>query len=201
MEIRILNINELDIDEISGCVSKARLEKASKIKSEVDRARSIAVEYLLNSMLDELHSQVSTPVNLEYDRYGKPHVYCGSGAGSEIFFSLSHSGDYVACAISDKACGIDIEKHSDKRDYEKIAKRICTENELSRISSSKSFYNVWTLKESVLKAVGLGLSLDMKSFEFESAEGDVVTMVDGINYKGRSIDAPSGYSLSYVEAI
>lgn len=206
MEIRILNISEINIDDIRDKVSAKRIGKSDKIKSNVDKIRSIAVEYLLNQMINELYPDINTPVELDYDAKGKPHLYINgydSRQGGEINFSLSHSGDYVACIISDFPCGVDIEKHSDKRDYEKVAKRICTDKEFQSIHCSDDFYSLWTLKECVLKAVGLGLSLDMRKVEFEKIiNGDEIkysATVNGKCYYGEVMNSPEGYSLSYVE--
>jgi len=218
MIYEILNINEVNIEEISNMVSAKRLEKASKYKNESDRVRSIAVEYLLNKLILQNNPEAAVPVELSYDEHGKPHT-----EGLEI--SLSHSGDYVAAIISDLPCGIDIERHSKRRDYEKIAKRICTEEELSHISSMKDFYSYWTLKESLLKAVGLGLAFDMKKAEMiakvndEENKGEhreenkeekteeieknqsYYTLIDDNKYEGYVLPAPENYSLSYVELI
>lgn len=205
MILEIANINEFDIEETSKDVSSARIEKASKYKYEIDKKRSIAVEYLLNRMIKKVHPLVNTPVVLEYDDKKKPHLYFEE---KEIHFSLSHSGEYVACIISDSPCGIDIEKHSETRDYKKIVKRVCTEKELLLIDSETDFYNLWTLKESVLKAIGLGLSLDMKAVELEEINNanskgkkKYRASVDKSEYLGEIIMAPEGYSLSYVEKI
>lgn len=215
MIYKILNINELNIEEISKGVSLNRIERASKIKHETSKKRSIAVEYLLNKLVEECREEriyncdkiKEIPVQLIYDDKGKPHMHLdddsvGDGAVKEIYFSLSHSGDYVACMISDRPCGIDIEKHSD-RPYEKIANRICTENERNDISSKEDFYTYWTLKESALKAIGLGLSLDMKKVQIKKQnnkdmENEYYTELDS-TYSGNTLSAPDGYSLSYLE--
>lgn len=195
MIYRYLNINELNIEEISKKVSKERIDRAAKLKHETDRKRSISVEYLLNEMIKETYPEIKTPVILSYDEKGKPHLNDDS-----IYFSLSHSGDYVACIISDKPCGIDIERHSDRREYEKIAKRICTDREILQIQNKEDFYSFWTLKESALKAVGLGLALDMKKAEFIPDTADSFSAyIDGTIYSGKVIESPEGYSLSYVE--
>lgn len=205
MIYRFLNINELNIEDISGRVSKERLNRAEKFKNEIDKKRSIAVEYLLNEMLDELYDGI-TPVELSYDKNGKPHIYEDASEGGLegtdlVQFSLSHSGDYVACIISDVPCGIDIERHSERRDYEKIAKRICTDRELVNITNREDFYQLWTLKESVMKAVGLGLALDMRKIEIERVNERYEIMTEGKKYIGHVLKAPDGYSLSYVEKI
>lgn len=205
MIYRFLNINELNIEDISGRVSKERLNRAEKFKNEIDKKRSIAVEYLLNEMLDELYDGI-TPVELSYDKNGKPHIYEDASEGGLegtdlVQFSLSHSGDYVACIISDVPCGIDIERHSERRDYVKIAKRICTDRELVNITNREDFYQLWTLKESVMKAVGLGLALDMRKIEIERVNERYEIMTEGKKYIGHVLKAPDGYSLSYVEKI
>lgn len=204
MIYRYLNINELNIDEISERVSFERLKKTEKFKHESDKKRSIAVEYLLNELIDEycntyskdMDLKISTPVSLTYDEKGKPHIYVNGQ--DAIHFSLSHSGDYVACIVSESICGIDIEKHSD-RPYEKILRRVCTESESGFITNVNEFYNLWTLKEGVLKATGRGMSLDMRSFAFDKeGDGSFSTEVEGIAYRGQVVKAPDGYSLSYV---
>ncbi|MDO4187516.1 MAG: 4'-phosphopantetheinyl transferase superfamily protein [Lachnospiraceae bacterium] len=211
MKYRYLNINEVNIEEVTKHVSSARLEKTSKLKTDADKKRSVCVEYLLNEMINEVVEGIEVPVMLTYDEKGKPHIYDNDGKDA-IQFSLSHSGDYVACIVSDRECGIDIEKHSDRRDYEKIAKRICTESELKMIKSSEEFYDLWTLKEAILKATGMGLSLDMRKVEFvndsnglsqeiNNNEKTFITEVFGTTYKGTILKAPEGYSLSYVEEI
>lgn len=219
MYYRIVNINELNIDEISKKVSDRRIEKASKFKSDDDKKRSIAVEYLLNEMIEackdsdlsrnidlsdkyiQMMQDVSTPVTLEYDEKGKPHIYKSKGEdkADAIQFALTHSGEYVGCIISEMPCGIDIERHSEKRDYEKIARRVLTENESELVNNRDDFYNIWTLKESVMKAVGIGLSLDMTKIDFSCSNGEWSTVVENIKYSGKVLDAPDGYSLAYVE--
>lgn len=201
MIIRILDIRNLNIEEISKKVSEERLKKAEKYKYDADRVRAIAAHYLLNDMIEQLNINIKTPVSPVVDSHGKPHIYDENE--KDLFeFSLSHSGDYVACIISDKKCGIDIERVSE-RPFEKIAARVCHEDELKDINGDvKRFYDYWTLKESILKAVGLGLSLDMRSFKLireNNESGRYTCNVNSQKYNGEVLEAPDGYSLSYVE--
>ncbi len=93
--------------------------------------------------------------------YGKPFIL----NVPNIKFNISHAGHYVACAISDKKVGIDIEliKMSDIA----IANRFFTENEKKYVISEKNpsrFYEVWTKKESRIKWEGKGLYQSLSSF-------------------------------------
>lgn len=89
----------------------------------------------------------------------------------ECNFNISHSGDHCAVMISDKTCGADIEEI---RPFpQKVLKRICTEEELDHVFSlpedeqKNAMWQLWTLKESYVKAVGKGLSFGMKNISFD----------------------------------
>jgi 4'-phosphopantetheinyl transferase len=101
--------------------------------------------------------------NLVYNKFGKPFL-----KNNPVFFNISHSGDFVICAINDKSeIGIDIEIISDIEinDF----KSQLTENEWSNIILSNNkkatFFDYWTQKEAVVKAHGHGLTIPLNSFE------------------------------------
>ncbi len=78
------------------------------------------------------------------------------------FFSLSHSGRYALCALSDGEVGCDIQK---MRPFdERVAGRIMTAGELALFrtlggrQAEEYFYRLWTVKESYVKYTGEGLS-------------------------------------------
>ncbi len=104
---------------------------------------------------------------------GKP--YCRSHR--EIYFSLSHSGDFIALAISDRDVGIDIEKIRQAK--ETLVKRVCCENEISAIFSSENpdetFTEIWTKKEAYLKALGTGIDRELTSIDTTDETLDFTT--------------------------
>lgn len=80
---------------------------------------------------------------------------------SEIDFNISHSGSYVICAISKNSkVGIDIEEIKILSDLNEYIGCFSV-SEWDHIAKSNiqlnSFYKMWTRKESLLKAVGIGL--------------------------------------------
>ena len=88
-----------------------------------------------------------------------------------LHFSISHSKDYVICAIADTPIGVDIEdvtrsalKHQSKR-LCAIAKKCFIEEENLFLDTSKvwqeAFLMVWTRKESYAKAIGRGLGMEL----------------------------------------
>ncbi len=87
----------------------------------------------------------------------------------DICFNLSHSGKYAVCAVSDRAVGIDAETCDDIGSALEIAKRYFTSAEYESIKKSgdtkSAFLNIWTRKESLLKALGTGISGGLSSYE------------------------------------
>jgi 4'-phosphopantetheinyl transferase len=85
-----------------------------------------------------------------------------SAAAVGIDFSFSHSGDFCACAISDFKVGIDIQEKTHRMPL--TSSHVFTEKEALAVSSAEDFLRYWTCKESFMKALGLGLSLELNSF-------------------------------------
>mgnify|MGYP002624821210 FL=1 len=80
----------------------------------------------------------------------------GKPVSDKYEFNISHSHGMVALAIcQDKAVGIDIEKIRPVDDN--LIKYISSEKEYEYISNNEKFVEIWTNKESLLKAVGSGI--------------------------------------------
>lgn len=97
------------------------------------------------------------------DGNGKPVLL-----NAPLHFNLSHSGDFVACAVYEHPVGIDIEALRDVSPT--LLKRICTAQERAYICADNSFdsarlLQVWTAKEAYLKYLGCGLHGDMREIE------------------------------------
>lgn len=98
----------------------------------------------------------------EYTKYGKPYLSGVSG----VHFNISHSGQYVACAVYHDRIGIDIEHIT--RYSPEVARRVCCAAELVHIRKSREstseFTRLWTQKEAVMKQRGTGIiGVDIKN--------------------------------------
>lgn len=86
------------------------------------------------------------------------------------FFNISHSGDYVICSVSESEVGCDVQKITEYK--EKIAKRFFTVEEKAFLDKSDTpdehFTKLWTMKESVLKKTGEGITGGLSSVCFAS---------------------------------
>jgi 4'-phosphopantetheinyl transferase len=73
------------------------------------------------------------------------------------YWSLTHKPEYVGALVAFKPTGIDIERI--KEVSEALIRKIATSSEwqLSDAGPPADFFRFWTAKESVLKAVGVGM--------------------------------------------
>ena len=124
---------------------------------------------------------ISMPKILK-DKNGKPFFE----GREDINFSLSHSGDYVMCALSDEPVGADIQEI--KQLSPQMIKRVFTEGELNNADP----INLWCLKESFIKLQGL-LDRQYSKIEF-IRDGDNYTGPE--NCKGKVIDCIDGYIMA-----
>jgi len=94
----------------------------------------------------------------------------GPRASERVHFNITHTADYVGCATCrESQVGIDIEKLDAKVDTLQIAKRFFSAAEATRLDSLDEparlheFFSLWTVKESLAKAHGLGLAAPLES--------------------------------------
>lgn len=129
-----------------------------------DDARDYAVAHAL--LRRELsRGSTTAPSAWSFDRgaHGKPYVRGRSAATPS--FSLSHTRGMVACALAppDVAVGVDVESNQRDLDAARLAERFFAATEVAALSAlserarRERFYDLWTVKEAVVKAVGLAL--------------------------------------------
>ena len=82
---------------------------------------------------------------------------CGRD-GSTPHISVSHSGAYFGCLVSDVPAGLDIQQERNVR-VEKVSRRYFTEEEQRYIekTGSDGFFLLWARKEAYCKYTGRGL--------------------------------------------
>ncbi|MBD3314987.1 MAG: 4'-phosphopantetheinyl transferase superfamily protein [Chitinivibrionales bacterium] len=162
-----LNIN-FDIDKrarrlIESTVSSERLERSRRYHFKEDTIRSLMSECLLKMYAHRRFGPAFSSISLIYNEYGKPLLK----NHPDIHFNLSHSGNWVACALSDKPVGVDVE--AKKKINLSLAKRFFSPEEYGFITenpeeSNDRFFRIWVLKESYIKAIGMGLSCGLDTF-------------------------------------
>lgn len=87
-----------------------------------------------------------------------------------IDFNISHSGDWLIIGISSQRIGVDIERLKSQRKVEAIAQRYFHHQEYQDLLYSddftQNFYQLWTLKESIVKYTGEGIAQGLNQHLF-----------------------------------
>ena len=140
-------------------MSEERQKKIRAFRREQDQRLSLAAGILLES---GLYRRGIIPAEIGYGRNGKP-FYPGE---REVFFNLTHSGQMAVCVFSDREVGVDCEKI---RYFEpKLADYVFYQEEQETARSGRfenedeGYTYLWTVKESLMKYFGTGLSLEPK---------------------------------------
>jgi len=145
-------------------VSEKKREEISKFWFKEDRWRKLISALLLRYVVIKYLGIKDCCILL--NKYGKPSLK----NYPDFHFNISHSGNWVVIAIGDSSIGIDIEVIKQFRDFMEIGKNYFSKMEYDVLINSHSskkldlFYEIWTKKESLIKAEGKGLSISLKSF-------------------------------------
>lgn len=142
-----------------------RKEKIDNLKGHAAKVSSLAAEMLLMEAFEKLN--IAYDGEITVGEHGKPFLT----NNKDVFFSISHSGNRVMCAVADSPVGCDLEQTG--RVSCKVAKRFFSEGELEVIESlegeeAKAVMRtkLWCLKESFGKLKGGGLSDAIGKTEF-----------------------------------
>ena len=139
---------------------KERIEKIERTKQKKSQLQSIYAGLLLEYALREkgLFGQELTFLK---NPDGKPYI----AEYPELFFNLSHSKDCVALVLDKHPVGVDIEGL--RVGYQKLVHRFFAGDEISvleKLWSDERFTELWTRKESYLKATGYGMRMPLAGF-------------------------------------
>ena len=175
--IELLNESEY-FEKGFEAVHSMRQKKVLRCKQEMDKKRSLLVGLLLKLAL-ETEGYVYETLDFALEEHGKPVIK----NIENVFFSLSHTGKYAFCCISDHPIGLDAEgKEKSFLKEEKIerlyvmAKKIFSEKEYEKfldcddVRKVQLFLKYWTRKESYSKSLGEGIRMDFSKIDTESME-------------------------------
>lgn len=136
--------------------------------SDNDKAKhKKELKYAVDSWLKGVFLQLGIDYcqeEIAFNCYGKPYLK----NHDNLFFNISHCHELAVCTVEECEVGIDAENI--RQWHPRVAKRVFSDREMELFNSSKNkneiFFRLWTLKESFVKAIGIGISYPMKTCEF-----------------------------------
>lgn len=140
------------------------------------KARKLRQRFLLRLLLGAYLGRPGKAIRFVRNGHGKPALDAG-GAQSPLEFNLSHSGSWLAVAVSrDVPVGVDIENRRVLSRSLDLARRFLSEAEAAYLEAlpeprrSERFLELWTQREALVKAMGQSLASALGELALEPAE-------------------------------
>lgn len=170
-------MEECEYHQLLQSVGEKKRKRVERFCFKEDAYRTLLAEILIRTIVCRKFEVMNREIEIVADAYGKPAIH----TMSDFSFNLSHAGEWVVCAVHQLPIGIDIEKIMPV-DFD-IAMRFFSQEEYQFLQAKAGepklhyFYDLWTLKESYLKAVGKGLSIPLDSFTLVKLREDQIQLV------------------------
>lgn len=166
--------NDAVYAKLYSLMPKERQKKADRLLKREDKNLCVAAFILLQKALG---NEGVTDFEVFTDENGKPYLK----GREDVFFSISHSGNIVMCAVSGKEVGCDVQKI--KEVNLSVCERFFSKEETDYIKAQKdqndAFIRLWTLKESSAKMTGKGLTVSFDNISDSDVYFKEYDAVDG----------------------
>ena len=145
-------------------------ESVNKKVRMPDKELALITRVFLRKLLAEKYNIEPEDIAFQKNEYGKPLLT----SDADLHFNISHSGRWVSFAFSSMPVGIDIEVER-KFEPETLANFLHPlEKEYlfaSANANKNEMFRIWTLKESYIKAIGMGMYKELPVFSVLDSRG------------------------------
>lgn len=156
--------------------------RGDRFHFERDRSRYRVTRALVRTVLSRYAPIAPKDWRFEATEYGQPLITNPETEARRLSFNLTHTSDLVVLAVTQgRAVGVDTENISRGALLE-VADRFFAPSECEHLTAlppeaqAVRFFELWTLKESYIKARGLGLSIGLDRFAFDLREPTAVSL-------------------------
>lgn len=162
------------------CVQQEEKDRLARFVFKNDLKASLIGRLMMRKFVNKLTKIPYDQIKLIRNDKGKPLL--DNKIDLKINFNVSHQGDFVVLVggLGDMLLGVDVMKTENPRvenlaTYFRTMSRIFTKNEWEMIRNCGDdekaqlgmFHRLWCLKESYLKAVGVGVSVNARNVSFQ----------------------------------
>ena len=157
-----LDLPEQQVEVLYSYLSGDERQRAERLLIAEKKRQFIVGRGQLRTILARYLNSTPDSLLFDYGPQGKP----GLPTGNSIQFNLAHSGSWAILGIAKSAVvGVDLEKIDPLVAYSMLAERYFSEEERVTLFQTtdcrkrRTFYRLWTAKETRLKELGAGFSL------------------------------------------
>jgi len=158
------------VNELASCLNASERSRSERFYFDHLKRRFIVRHAFLRHILARYLSLSALDLQFDQNAYGKPMLSAGYN-DADLRFNLSSSGDWgVLACMYGCDLGIDVEEQRFMGERDQLVRNFFSAQEimqwekLSDYQKDEAFFIGWTGKEAYIKALGVGLSLDLKSF-------------------------------------
>lgn len=153
---------------MAGILSRDERARRDRFVFASDRRDYALAHVLLRTSLSQCAAASPEDWRFTVDRFGKPSIV-NRPSSTSLSFTLSHTRGFLACAVAHAPTpiGIDVERIVRRADYHGVASSCLAPHERTTIEKLTAaayrvrFVELWTLKEALTKAIGLGLRMPL----------------------------------------
>ena len=193
--------NEVLLSRYSALLNAKETQKQQRYKFAKDRHDALITRAFIRDLLSYYADIAPQDWQFEKGEKDKPEVI---NAPLPLRFNISHTKNLIICAVTlTDDIGCDVENTGRSNDVLAIAERYFSTQESTELFSLPEahqrhrFFDYWTLKESYIKAWGLGLAIPLADFSFTINDqvqitNDLFTIKNDINlsFAKHRIDDP-----------
>jgi 4'-phosphopantetheinyl transferase len=155
-------------------------ERHERFHFDSDRDAYLVAHALTRRMLGSLLGVQAHELEFRAAEHGRPELAAPAHA-CELSFNLSHTSGLVACAAA-RGCSVGVDTENSARGVELlgVARRVFSDRELAGLyplsgeAQRLRFFDLWTLKEAYVKAIGKGLAGPLRAISFAPEQPDPV---------------------------
>lgn len=165
-------------------LSAAERERLSTLRGEHARHQYLIARALIRTTLSRYDHVAPGCWQLTVNAHGRPEVVPGQSR-LDLRFNASHTANLVCCAVTlGRSVGVDAELHELHSPVLALADRFLAPREANDVAARppeqrrERFFRYWTLRESYVKALGVGLASAPSGFSFTIGDDDAIA-IDG----------------------
>ncbi|WP_437274780.1 4'-phosphopantetheinyl transferase superfamily protein [Sorangium sp. So ce375] len=173
-------------------------EKQARFLFAENRHEYLLTRALVRTVLSKYASVAPEAWSFVRNEYGRPQI-AGPPGVPPIRFNLSNTRGLIACLVAlDRDVGVDVEDTERSSSAVDIADRFFAPGEVRALRAlpperqRARFFEYWTLKESYIKARGMGLAIPLDQFSFHLDDGPAI----GISFDPRLADDRSAWQFA-----
>jgi len=170
------------LEALRGLMTKDEAERQRRFRQPRGRQEALVTRGLVRTCLSQYTGVDPQDWRFETGRHGRPEI-ASPAAWRHLRFNLSHTRGRVVCLVAWRIdVGVDVEAIDRGGRLLDIARRYFSISEADALLGLPAserlsrFFDYWTLKESYIKARGMGLAIPLGRFSFSIDSGTRVAI-------------------------